>query len=295
MRWHRCNDQRHRDDRSECQRRLTDGRARLDVRRLERRPRTLRLSHGAEPSDDRPHDEQGLILDGPRLIWRTTNVYARLPRTAGERVRPRRAVTVTGLSGLLLARPGRVTRLTVVLMLVLLACTRGVETPDETVSEAPPIATTTLATGEAAPVRTDRSSYVLTDAGRGPETTIIATLRAPDDRAVYIVNCNGASGVGLQRKVGDEWVPAWVIAMNACLSEPIVLPPRAEHTASIYVHENSGGVLHPRAERMIESGTYRVVWTGVLTEYDPNAEGFGPELPLEQRVSAPITIEVPPS
>jgi hypothetical protein len=205
------------------------------------------------------------------------------------------ALAVTAISGLLLARRGRVTRLAVVLMLVVLACTRGVETADETLSEAPPITTPAPVTNDAAPVRTDRSSYVLTDAGRGPETTIVATLRAPEDRAVYIANCNGASGVGLQRKVGDEWVPAWVIAMNACLSEPIVLPPGAEHTASIFVHEHSGGVLHPRANRMIESGTYRVVWTGVLTEYDPDAEGFGPELPLEQRVSAPITIEVPPS
>ena len=45
---------------------------------------------------------------------------------------------------------------------------------------------------------------------------------------------------------------------------------------------------------MIESGTYRVVWTGVLTAFDPKARGgWGPELPLEQRVSGPITIEVP--
>jgi hypothetical protein len=36
------------------------------------------------------------------------------------------------------------------------------------------------------------------------------------------------------------------------------------------------------------------VWTGVLTSFDADARGFGPELPLEQRVSAPITIEVPP-
>lgn len=59
--------------------------------------------------------------------------------------------------------------------------------------------------------------------------------------------------------------------MNACLSPPIVVP--------------VGGKL--------ESGTYRVVWTGVLTAFDSNVRGFGPELPLEQRVSAPITIQVP--
>lgn len=146
----------------------------------------------------------------------------------------------------------------------------------------------------AAPIRTDRSSYVLTNGPRGPEATIVATLRAPADRAVYIVNCNGASSTTLQRKTGETWEYAWAIAMNACLSPPIVVPPGGEHTARIYLHEHSGGVITPRGARMIESGTYRVVWTGVLTAFDPNARGFGPELPLEQRVSAPITIEVPP-
>ena len=44
---------------------------------------------------------------------------------------------------------------------------------------------------------------------------------------------------------------------------------------------------------MLESGTYRVVWTGVLTSFDSNKQGFGPELPIEERTSAPITIQVP--
>lgn len=128
-----------------------------------------------------------------------------------------------------------------------------------------------------------------------PEATIITTLRAPADRAVHLLNCNGATGVGLQRKVGDEWVYAWAVAMNACLSPVIVVPPGGEHTARVYLHENSGGVMYPERAPMIESGIYRVVWTGVLLSFDPDVRGFGPELPLEQRVSAPITIEVPPA
>lgn len=159
---------------------------------------------------------------------------------------------------------------------------------------AAPAQTSTAPAALPAPVRTDRSSYVLTNGLQGPEATIVATLRAPADRAIYIVNCNGASSVGLQRKVDEEWVHAWVISMNACLSPPIVVPPGGEHTARIYVHERSGGVMVPQRGDMIESGTYRVLWSGVLTSFDANARGFGPELPLEQRVSAPITIEVPP-
>lgn len=71
------------------------------------------------------------------------------------------------------------------------------------------------------------------------------------------------------------------------------MQPGAEHTASVYLHEHSGAVIQPERARMLESGTYRVVWTGVLTSFDVNSRGFGPELPIEQRVSAPITIEVP--
>jgi hypothetical protein len=179
--------------------------------------------------------------------------------------------------------------ITLVLILMLVACSRRVEAPRvET-----PTPVKAAISSPAAPIRTDRSHYVLTNGPQGPETTIVATLRAPADRALYIVNCNGATGVTLQRKVGEEWVWAWVISMNACLSPPIVVRAGGEHTAGIYVHERSGGVVYPNGGRMIESGTYRVVWTGVLTAFDPNARGFGPELPLEQRVSAPITIEVP--
>jgi hypothetical protein len=186
-----------------------------------------------------------------------------------------------------------VIRTTFLLALLLAACSKRVEAPR--VDTSPPAAeTATTPATPAAPIRTDRSSYVLTNGPRGPETTIVATLRAPADRTLYIVNCNGASGLTLQRKNGDTWEYAWAITINSCLSPPIVIPPGGEHTASLYLHEHSGGVMHPQRARMIESGTYRVAWTGVLTAFDPNARGFGPELPLEQRVSAPITIEVPP-
>lgn len=185
------------------------------------------------------------------------------------------------------------TRIALVFLFVLFACTGRVET--ERAETPKPVETPAAPAAPAAPVRTDRSSYVLTNGPQGPEATIVATLRAPADKPVYIVNCNGATGVTLQRKVGDSWEYAWAIAMNACLSPAIVVPPGGEHTARIYLHEHSGAVVYPQRARMLESGTYRVVWSGVLTAFDPKKEGFGgPELPLEQRVSAPITIEVPP-
>lgn len=171
------------------------------------------------------------------------------------------------------------------LILLLAACTRHVETP--AVQTAEPAKAPAI---PAAPIRTDRSSYVLTNGPQGPEATIVATLRAPAGQTLYILNCNGASGLTLQRKQGNEWVYGWVVAMNACLSPPIVVPPGGEHTSRIYLHDRAGAVPDPVGGKLT-SGTYRVVWTGVLTAFDSNVRGFGPELPLEQRVSAPITIE----
>jgi hypothetical protein len=179
-------------------------------------------------------------------------------------------------------------RFALILLLLPAACGRSGEVPHATT--APPPDRTAEAT---APVRTDRSSYRLTPGPSGPEATIVTTFQGPADRSVYLENCNGAIGVTLQRKVGQEWVYAWMVAMNACLSEPIEVPPGGEHSTSLYLHENAGGVSYPPGARMIESGTYRMVWSGVITSYDLSRAQFGPELPLEERVSEPFTIEVP--
>lgn len=193
--------------------------------------------------------------------------------------------------GLFIAPSADVTRIALICILLTAACARNVETPivqTRTTAPAPESAPVV----PAAPIRTDRSSYVLTNGSQGPETTIVATLRAPADQTLYILNCNGASGLSLQRRSGDEWVYSWVAGMNACMSAPIVVPPGGEHTGRLYLHERAGAVPEPVGGKLV-SGTYRVVWTGVLTSFDANAGGYGPELPIEQRVSAPITIQVP--
>jgi hypothetical protein len=191
-----------------------------------------------------------------------------------------------------LARIADVIRIAAVLLL-LAACAGDVDTKRvETAAPARARVPVEPLVVPAAPIRTDRSSYVLTNGSQGPEATIVATLRAPADRTLYILNCNGASGLTLQRRTGEAWVWSWVVGMNACMSAPIVVPPGGEHTARIYLHDRAGAVPDPVGGKLA-SGTYRVVWTGVLTSFDPNAGGYGPELPIEQRVSAPIAIEVP--
>ena len=180
-------------------------------------------------------------------------------------------------------------RIAAALMLVLAACRPETRTAETSASIDPAIPAATPPHTDA-PVRTDRSVYVLGDKPAA-KTTIETALRAPADQTLYIMNCNGATGVALQRKVGEEWVSAWAVAMAACLSPPIVVPPGKEHTATIELHESAANVVYP-AGGMLESGTYRVVWSGVLTSFDPDVRGFGPELPLEERVSAPFRIDV---
>jgi hypothetical protein len=143
-----------------------------------------------------------------------------------------------------------------------------------------------------APVRTDRTSYVLAPGRHGGEVTIAATLRAPDDQTLHILNCNGISGLTLQRKVEDKWENAWLVSMPACFSPPIVVPPGGEQRGSLHLVENSANAISPNGTTGLVSGIYRIVWTGVFTAWEPNKPP-GAELPLEQRVSAPISIEVP--
>src|SRR5688572_27843214 len=135
------------------------------------------------------------------------------------------------------ARTVDVIRIALILLL-LAACTKPVESPAPVKTTAPTEAPSPLSSASV-PVRTDRTSYVLTNGPQGPEATIVTTLRAPADKSLYLLNCNGATGVSLQRKVGDEWVYAWTVMMNACMSPPIVVPPNGELTARVYLHEHS--------------------------------------------------------
>ena len=142
------------------------------------------------------------------------------------------------------------------------------------------------------PIQTDRDHYVLAPGPIGEEATIIATFSAPKDTAVYILHCNGAIMWGLQRLVDERWIDVWGATTNGCLSAPIVVPPGGSFTDTLVVSSrtdvprNAGTV---QAE--VPPGSYRMVWYQVLTSFDPELRPFGGELPVEQRASAPITIE----
>ena len=153
--------------------------------------------------------------------------------------------------------------------------------PDDTVVENP---------SDGASISTDRQRYSFADGQHGREVTIRATFTAPGPDTVYLVNCNGAILTGLQAEVDGGWQDVWSTLTNQCLSEPIEVAPGEQHSDLMMIRRGAGTML-PRGDgtETPGSGTYRVVWRGVLT----STEGYprGDELPLEQRVSAPFLIE----
>jgi hypothetical protein len=177
--------------------------------------------------------------------------------------------------------------------LVLGACTR--EQPHAPAQPTPPRAPERPAVVQRGPVVTDRALYVMQEGPFGPETTIVSTYTAPANHDVYLLNCNGAFSVGLQRPKGDGWEHVWAPGMNACMSPPIVIGAGQSRQATIVVDSGAdAAVSSRRTETKIATGTYRVVWHGLLGSFDPNASPPGRDLPLEQRVSAPFVIEAAP-
>ena len=154
--------------------------------------------------------------------------------------------------------------------------------PAATVNPAPasiPVAAVGLAT--------DRARYELAPGRDGPEARIAVTFRAPPDTTAWILHCNRQVAWGLQRRVGGSWRDGWLAVTNECLSPAIVVAGDMAFVDTLVFTPSAGTVVDPGA---IGPGTYRVVLYNVLTSFDVEKRPFGPDLPLERRVSAPITL-----
>ena len=171
----------------------------------------------------------------------------------------------------------------VLVALVLGACSPDRERPTPDATPAP----------EAA-IRTDAERYVLRPGPFGGEATIVATFTAPAETTVHILHCNGAISWGLQRLEGGHWTNAWGAETNGCFSPPFVVGGGAVRTDTLTIVSRKGIPTPGPVRHDVPPGTYRVVWHNVLTSVDPGARPPGPELALENRVSAPITIERAP-
>lgn len=164
--------------------------------------------------------------------------------------------------------------------------------------QVPPFAQMPAASGVAPnsgpAIVTDRRDYTLVRGPLGKEARIVASFRAPTDKTVYIVHCNGAISWGIQKQVAGRWVDAWAAETNGCLSSPIVLRAGQVHTDTLtLVSRDDVPPGHGTVRHKVEPGMYRMIWYGVLTSFDGNARPgrpLGADLPAEARVSGPIRV-----
>jgi hypothetical protein len=110
--------------------------------------------------------------------------------------------------------------------------------------------------------------------------------------SVYLTNCNGDVSPSLQRRVDGKWTGWWYPVMNECLSPPVVIAPGA-------VYRDSLGIMLGRQDREVyeqlvaaRSLEVRLDWQQALTSFSAEKYPFGPQLPLEQRVSNAFTLRI---
>jgi hypothetical protein len=140
-------------------------------------------------------------------------------------------------------------------------------------------------------IRTDATEYSLRRDDPGWTTAIGFTYRAGAD-TVYIVNCNGAILMNLQKREVEGWRDEWHAEGNACLSPPIVISPGEVFRSEVLIWGTELDDPSYNSFRTPEiDGEYRLVWSQPVHHYDPKLGSFGDTIPLAERLSNPFTLE----
>lgn len=134
--------------------------------------------------------------------------------------------------------------------------------------------------------QTNAPEYTLTATSIGYEGDVGFVFTNPNDSPAYIVNCNGATSVRLEKLVEGTWLAAWAPIIPLCLSPPIVVAGGAQYQGVVRVVDCSFRVTcAPKFTVSDIPGQYRLVWNQILTSFDDRKHPFGEPLPLEQRTS----------
>jgi len=138
------------------------------------------------------------------------------------------------------------------------------------------------------PIQTDRTVYALGDSAGIARLTIRMTYRNDTGRPVYLPACQGVIPPRLQKRVGDEWVIAYVPMVRMCEDAPVIV--RAGDTFDYrfpVVAGMPGTTFLPRFTVSDVPGTYRVLWE-IFATADGNPGRPTPvrdPLPPEQQIS----------
>lgn len=112
----------------------------------------------------------------------------------------------------------------------------------------------------------------------------------------FIINCNGATGVSLEKQSGTQWVGALSSVVPLCYSSPIVIPPGGQYETSIMIAGGSSGSnVAPQFTMNDLPGVYRFVWSQIVGSF--NAPEFtpptwGPPIPADYRRSNAFAVIV---
>jgi hypothetical protein len=140
-------------------------------------------------------------------------------------------------------------------------------------------------------IRTDSSAYALRFDDPGWTTAIGFTYRAGTD-TVYIVNCNGAILMHLQKRGAEGWTDAWYAEGDGCLSPPIVVAPGTMFRGEVSIWGAEPEAPSHNSFRVPEiDGEYRLVWSQPVRNYEPKLGSLGDTIPLSERVSNGFRLE----
>ncbi|MBA3578961.1 MAG: hypothetical protein H0W42_03150 [Gemmatimonadaceae bacterium] len=143
--------------------------------------------------------------------------------------------------------------------------------------------------------QTDSLSYKLDARNIGYIGAIDVRFTNRTADTTYFINCNGTTGVTLQKLVDGEWRDAYSPARNDCLSPPIAVPPGGTANLPIPVFSGyPGNNFFPKFSVDDIPGVYRAMWTAAVTSYHDGRGSFGNPLPLEHRVSNRFALRLSP-
>jgi hypothetical protein len=127
-----------------------------------------------------------------------------------------------------------------------------------------------------APVQTDRMLYHLSAEPPWYSTDIAFRYRNDTGRRVYIVNCRGGLNVGLEKRDRDGWSMFYRPALLMCLSPPLQIAPGETFERAVRIHGAlPGHNAFPEFASADLDGEYRLVWDGLVHDYDDRVQGFG--------------------
>lgn len=106
-------------------------------------------------------------------------------------------------------------------------------------------------------------------------------ITAPEDRALFLENCNGALSWGLEHELSGRWVPAWGAEINWCHSAPIEIAAGKRLDLRETVAVRPGESLPP--------GLFRLAVYGLYFTHDSRDHAGNVEVPHAFRLSAPFT------